>query len=140
MIDLQKIETFLSATQTLSFSETAKQLHVSQPAVSHQIKALEEDLDASLFERTGSGLRLTEAGRLLLPWARRLMRDSSDLQAIMSSRRDAAGELRIACSTTAGKYVLPQLAARFRSSFPAIQVRILACGPAGAQGYGRLNS
>ncbi|MFN2120033.1 MAG: LysR substrate-binding domain-containing protein [Anaerolineales bacterium] len=129
MIDLQKIETFLSATQTLSFSETAKQLHVSQPAVSHQIKALEEDLDATLFERTGSGLRLTEAGRLLLPWAKRLMRDSSDLQAIMSSRRDAAGELRIACSTTAGKYVLPQLAARFRSSFPAIQVRILACGP-----------
>ena len=129
MIDLQKIETFLSATETLSFSDTAKQLHLSQPAVSHQIRALEEDLDATLFERSGAGLRLTEAGRMLLPWAKRLMRDSGDLQAIMSSRRSAVGELRIACSTTAGKYVLPQLAARFRSSFPDIQVRILACGP-----------
>ncbi len=129
MIDLQKIETFLSATETLSFSDTAKQLHLSQPAVSHQIRALEEDLDATLFERSGAGLRLTEAGRMLLPWAKRLMRDSGDLQAIMSSRRSAVGELRIACSTTAGKYVLPQLAARFRSSFPDIQVQILACGP-----------
>jgi DNA-binding transcriptional LysR family regulator len=128
MVDLQRIETFLSATDTLSFSETAKQLHLSQPAVSHHIKLLEEELKVNLFERTGAGLRLTEAGHLLLPWARRLMRDSTDLQAMMSSMREVAGELRIACSTTAGKYVLPQLAARFRQKYRAIQVRILACG------------
>ncbi len=129
MVDLQKIETFLAAAQNLNFSETAKQLHLSQPTVSHHIKTLEEDLGAALFERTGTGLRLTEAGRLLLPWARRLLHDSADLQSMMSSLRDAAGELRIACSTTAGKYVLPQLAARFRQRYPGIQVSIPACGP-----------
>ncbi len=127
MIDLQKIETFLCAAGNLNFSETAKQLHLSQPTVSHQIKALEQELGASLFERTGAGLRLTEAGQLLLPRARKLLHDSASLEAMMSSLQEIAGELRIACSTTAGKYVLPQLAARFRMRYPGIQVRILAC-------------
>jgi len=129
MIDLQKIETFLSATETLNFSETAKQLHLSQPTVSHQIKTLEQELGTVLFERSGSGLRLTEAGQVLLPWARRLIHDTSDLQAMMSSLQEAVGELRIACSTTAGKYILPQLAARFQQKYPGIQIRIPACAP-----------
>jgi DNA-binding transcriptional LysR family regulator len=62
-----------------------------------------------------------------LPWARRLLHDTADLQAMMSSLQEIAGELQIACSTTAGKYVLPQLAARFRLRYPGIQVRIPTC-------------
>jgi DNA-binding transcriptional LysR family regulator len=127
MIDLQKIETFLCAAENLNFSETAKQLHLSQSTVSHQIKTLEQELGTALFERSGSGLRLTEAGQLLIPWARRLLHETSNLQAVMSSLQEVAGELRIACSTTAGKYVLPQLAARFRVRYPGIQIRIPAC-------------
>jgi DNA-binding transcriptional LysR family regulator len=129
MIDLQKIETFLCAAGNLNFSETAKQLHLSQPTVSHQIKTLEQELGTTLFERSSTGLRLTEAGQLLLPWARRLLQDTASLQAMMSSLQEVAGELRIACSTTAGKYVLPQLAARFRMRYPGIHVRIPACAP-----------
>ena len=129
MIDLQKIETFLCAADNLNFSETAKQLHLSQSTVSHQIKTLEQELGADLFERSGGRLRLTEAGQLLIPWARRLLHESSNLQAVMSSLQEVAGELRIACSTTAGKYILPQLAARFRMRYPGIQVRIPACAP-----------
>ncbi len=82
-----------------------------------------------LFDRSGNGLRLTDAGRLLLPWAHRLMRDTSDLESMMSSMQDVVGELCIACSTTAGKYVLPQLAARFRQRYPRIHVRIPGCAP-----------
>jgi len=130
MIDLQKIETFLRAAENLSLSETAKQLHLSQPAVSHQIKSLEQGLDTTLFTRSNTGLQLTEAGRLLLPWARRLLHDTNDLKEMMSSLHgDIVGELRIACSTTAGKYILPQMAARFSQQYPGIHVRILACGP-----------
>jgi DNA-binding transcriptional LysR family regulator len=127
MIDLQKIETFLCAAENLNFSETAKQLHLSQPTVSHQIKTLEQELGTILFERSGGGLRLTEAGQLLVPQARQLLHDTANLQAMMSSLQEVAGELRIACSTTAGKYVLPQLAARFRLRYPGIQIRIPAC-------------
>jgi len=129
MIDLQKIETFLCAAEKLNISEAAKQLHLSQPTVSHQIKVLEQELGTTLFIRSSTGLQLTEAGQLLLPWARRLLHDSANLQAMMSSLQEIAGELRIACSTTAGKYILPQLAARFRLRYPGIQVRIPACAP-----------
>jgi DNA-binding transcriptional LysR family regulator len=130
MIDIQKVETFLAAAEKLSLSEAAKQLHLSQPTVSHQIKVLEQELDATLFIRSNTGLQLTEAGRLLLPWARRLLHDTSNLKEMMSSLQgDIVGELRIACSTTTGKYILPQMAARFCQQYPGIKVRILACGP-----------
>jgi len=86
-------------------------------------------LGVALFIRSSTGLQLTEAGQLLLPWARRLLNDSSNLQAMMSSLQDVAGELRIACSTTAGKYILPNCSTRFRLRFPGIQVRIPACVP-----------
>jgi DNA-binding transcriptional LysR family regulator len=129
MIDIQKIEAFLCAAEKLNISEAAKQLHLSQPSVSHQIKLLERELGATLFIRSSTGLQLTESGQLLLPWARRLLDDSANIQAMMSSLQEIAGELRIACSTTAGKYILPQLAARFRLRYPGIQVRIPSCAP-----------
>jgi DNA-binding transcriptional LysR family regulator len=128
MIDPIKVETFLRAAETLNFSETAKLIHISQPSVSHQIKTLEQDLGVKLFERSGAGLRLTEAGRILLPWARRLLHDMNNIQEMMSSLEDeVVGDLHIACSTTAGKYILPQLAARFRQRYPGIQISIPAC-------------
>jgi DNA-binding transcriptional LysR family regulator len=130
MVDIQKIESFLRAAESASLSEAAKQLHLSQPTISHHIKALEQELNVTLFNRSNVGLQSTEAGRLLLPWARRLMHDTNDLREMMSSMQgDIVGELRIACSTTAGKYVLPQMAARFCQQYPGIHVRILACGP-----------
>lgn len=130
MVDIVKINTFVRAAETQSFSEAAKQLHMSQPTVSHHIKMLEQEMGVVLFSRTNTGLEMTEAGKVLLPWARRLLHDTNNLQAMMSSmQNDVVGELRIACSTTAGKYVLPQLAARFCQRYPGIKVRILACTP-----------
>ncbi len=130
MVDINKIETFLRAAETLNFSETAKQLHVSQPTVSHHIKTLEQEMGTVLFTRSNTGLHFTEAGRLLLPLARRLLHDTNNMQAMMASiQEDVVGELRITCSTTAGKYVLPQMAARFCQYFPGVKIRILACTP-----------
>ncbi|MFZ2095162.1 MAG: LysR family transcriptional regulator [Anaerolineales bacterium] len=128
MVDIDKLDTFLQAAETLNFSEAAKRLHLSQPTVSHHIKILEEGMGVVLFTRTNSGLQLTEEGRLLLPWARRLLHDTKNMQEMMESiKSDVVGELRISCSTTAGKYVLPQLAARFSRLHPGVKVRILAC-------------
>ena len=129
-MDTEKIETFLCAADNLSFSEAAKLLHLSQPSVSHQIKTLEQELGVELFKRSSSGLELTEGGRVLLPWARRLIHDSVNLREIMSSlEEDIVGDLRISCSTTAGKYVLPQMVARFCRHHPSIKARILTCRP-----------
>lgn len=130
MVDLQRIETFLHAAQNLNFSEAARVLHLSQPTVSHHIKTLEQELGVTLFERQGAAIKLTDAGRLMLPWAKRMLRDSIELQEMMESlKKGLAGELRIACSTTAGKYVLPQLAARFSIRHPNIRTQLLRCTP-----------
>ena len=128
--DLIKLKSFLHAAENLSFSEAAKQLHLSQPTISHHIKALERELGVELFIRSGATLKLTEAGRLLLPWAHKLIRQSIEMEKMMASlQQKVVGHLRLACSTTAGKYILPLLAARFRQRYPGIRVSILTCTP-----------
>lgn len=130
MIDLMKLKTFIYAAENLNFSEAAKRLHLTQSTVSHHIKMLEESLGGELFSRSGHMLKLTETGRLLLPWAHKLVYQAIQLEELMASRhKETSGHLRIACSTTAGKYILPQLAARFCKRYPGIQVSILACTP-----------
>ena len=128
MIDLSRLKVFIYAAESLSFSEAAKQMHLTQPTVSHHIKTLERTLGVELFTRSGHTLKLTEAGRLLLPFAHKLTHQASEVQEMMASLQEGiVGHLRIACSTTAGKFVLPQLAARFCQRFPGIRVSILAC-------------
>ena len=130
MLDLLKLHAFLYAAEGLSFSKAARRLHVTQPTVSHHIKNLEHELGVDLFERSGSELQLTEAGRALLPWARKLIRQAVDVQEMMDSlQNEIVGSLRIACSTTTGKYLLPQLAARFHDRYPWVKVAILSCTP-----------
>jgi DNA-binding transcriptional LysR family regulator len=128
MIDLMKIDVFLHVADNLSFSGAARQMHLSQPTISHHVKMLEHEFGVDLFDRSGPGLHLTEAGRLLLPWARKLMRESIEMQKMMASLQDKiVGHLRIACSTTTGKYILPQLAARFHKRYPWVKVSIMSC-------------
>lgn len=128
MIDLTRLESFVLAAEAGSFSEAAKHLHLTQPTISHHIKGLEQDFGVSLFDRAGGQAQLTQAGRLLLPLARRLLRQATEVRDIMAScRTEVAGQLRIACSTTAGKYILPLLAARFQQRHPGIRVHILPC-------------
>ncbi len=130
MTDTLKLQSFITAAESLSFSEAAKHLHLTQPTISYHIKSLEQEMGVNLFDRSGGRLQLTEAARLLLPWARKLVHQSNEMQEMISSLADGVvGQLRIACSTTAGKYVLPQMAARFCKRYPKIQVRILACMP-----------
>jgi DNA-binding transcriptional LysR family regulator len=128
MIEFSRLEVFLYAAEHLSFTEAARQLHLTQPTISHHIQSLEQELGVSLFERAGTGLRLTEAGNLMLPWARKLIRESIEMQEMVASLQNrVAGTLRIACSTTTGKYLLPQLAARFHNQFPGVTIAILSC-------------
>ena len=128
MIDPTKLQAFLFAAQSLSFSEAARHLNVTQPTISHHIKGLERDFGVELFDRSSSKLKLTEAGHLLLPWAHRIVHESLELQQMMGSLHEQiAGHIRIACSTTTGKYILPQFAGRFRAQHANVQISIFAC-------------
>lgn len=128
MVEFSQLKVFLLVVQNLSFTEAARHLHVSQPTVSRAIRSLEQELDVTLFDRHGSKAQLTDAGCLLIPWARKLILQSNEMKVMMSSlQTELVGELRIACSTSAGKYILPRLAARLNSRHPGVSIAILTC-------------
>lgn len=128
MLDINRLNVFIQVAATQSCSEAAKRLHLSQPTVSKHIQNLEAELDVKLFDREGAQLHITNAGMTLLPWARKMVRQSTQVQEMMQSMQESVvGQLRIACTTTPGKYVLPHLAARFRQHYPGVQIFIQPC-------------
>jgi DNA-binding transcriptional LysR family regulator len=128
--DLIKLKSFVHAAEALNFSNAADHMHLTQPTISHHIKTLERGLGVELFVRSGSNLQLTEAGRLLLPRAHEIIHQAIEIQEMLASlQEEIAGDLRLACSTTAGKYILPLLAARFCRRYHGIRVSILTCTP-----------
>ena len=130
MFDITRLQVFIQAAETLNFSEAAKRLNLSQPTVSHHIKALERKIGAELFERAKGHLHLTQAGRFLLPNARQLVRQAVSFQELVESmKEDVVGDLRIACSTTVGKYLLPRFAVRLRHLHPGINISVVKCAP-----------
>lgn len=125
MLDVYELKVFLTAAETENFSETARQLSLTQPAVSMQMRALEKKLGFSLFHRAGRSLALTEQGRVLVPMARDMVKRSIQIEEELEALKgDVIGNLKIGCSTTTGKYYLPSLVARFRQRYPKVQVVI----------------
>jgi len=129
MLSLAELRVFLIAAETENFSETARQLGISQPAVSMQIRALESRMDMDLFQRSGRSVALTEAGQAMIPMARDLCHRAVSLEEAMASLEgDVVGMLKLVCTTTAGKYVLPRLLARFREVNKRVEVACLVVG------------
>ncbi len=123
MLDAHQLNVFLVASKTLNFTKAAQLLHMSQPSVSQHIKSLEQHFGINLFERTSRQLRLSDAGEALLPLAQEMVSQSVRIEEEMVSLRGKIfGHLRVGCSTTPGKYVLPQLLARFHNRHPMVKV------------------
>lgn len=114
-----RLRVFITAAKTLNFTKCAEQLYISQPAVSKHIGELESRYKVQLFERSGSRLALTEAGRVMLEHAERIADGYRRLQYEMDLFTDRlGGELKVGASTTIAQYVLPQVLARLRPGFP----------------------
>jgi DNA-binding transcriptional LysR family regulator len=126
MLSLSEIRVFLIAAETENFSETARRVGISQPAVSMQIRSLEEQLGVDLFHRSGRSVALTDAGEALIPLARDLIHRAISVQEAMASMvGEVVGLLKFVCTTTAGKYVLPRLLARFQEAHPRVEMACL---------------
>ncbi len=122
MVEVHELEVFIAAAEFENFSAAARKLHLSQPAISFQIQALEQRLNVQLFQRTGRRIALTEAGRDLLPMAREMVSLSARIEETMCAQQGIVkGQLIIGCSTSPGKYVLPHLIGAFRKQFPDVQ-------------------
>lgn len=124
-MDTQSLEAFLAVAEANSFSTAAERLHLTQPAVSKRIAALERQLDTPLFDRIGRRPQLTEAGRALLPRARRILLDVRDARRTIDDLRGSvAGTLRLAISHHLGLHRLPPHLAHYAHEHPAVRLDI----------------
>jgi len=122
-MELRHLRYFVAVAETLSFGRAARALNLSQPPLSRQIRALEDELGTALFARTRRSVRLTSAGAALLPEARRLLREADGLKA--GALRLAAGEvgtLALGFIAVAAYNLLPDLAPEFRRRHPGVKL------------------
>jgi len=124
-MNLHHLKVFLAVADAGSISAGAERLHISQPAVTREIRDLEASLDLRLFDRQPRGVRLTEGGLRLHDYARRIFALE---RAAERDLRDFAqleqGELHLGASATLGAYLLPPLLTRFRALHPQIFVSL----------------
>lgn len=120
-----QLEVFCAIAHHLSYVRVASLLHLTQPAVSQQVKALEATLGVRLVARSGRGIALTPAGEEILPYAERLLKTlratGPVVQEIHALER---GAVTVGASTSAGAYVVPQLLASFHAVRPGIQLTL----------------
>lgn len=122
-----RLVVFRAVAEQLSFRKAAEELYLTQPAVSLQIKALEEDLGVQLFDRTGSRIALTPAGSTLLDFAERvhaLLVQAE--QQVTAHSGEHAGHLALGASTTIAQYVLPRLLSGFCREHPRVQPSLIS--------------
>jgi len=117
----RRLQVFHAVAKHLSFTKAAETLFMTQPAVTFQIKQLEEHLNQRLFDRAQGRISLTPAGQIALDYAERILALSSELDTRLKEMSgQAAGPLLIGASMTIGEYVLPQLIGSFKARFPAV--------------------
>ncbi len=123
-LTLRQIRIFLSAAKHMSFSRAAEELHISAPAISLQIKEMEDDIGVSLFTREKRKVELTPAGEYFLLYARRVVSTLNEANTMMERFRGTEVKaLKIGVVSTA-KYFIPQMLMEFKKDYPILQIKI----------------
>ena len=122
-----RLVVFRAVAEQLSFRKAAEELYLTQPAVSLQIKALEEDLGVQLFDRSGAHITITPAGRVLLDYAVQvnvlLVQAEHEIAALSGEH---SGQLALGASTTIAQYVLPRLLGEFCREYPRVHPTLVS--------------
>jgi DNA-binding transcriptional LysR family regulator len=122
-----RLKVFRAVAENLSFRKAGEALYLTQPAVTLQIKMLESELGVKLFERRSSGVLLTEAGKVLLPFANQLHQLALEAEGQLARLHGGtSGELILGASTTIAQYVLPAALAEFARSYPDIHLQVFS--------------
>src|ERR1700683_49468 len=125
-MELQQLRYFCAIADTGSFSRAALQTHVSQPSLSQQIRKLEDELGARLFDRLGRAVRLTELGQAFLPGARAVLRDLEAARSEVFERKaGTAGSVCVGVIPTIAPYFLPPVLATFSLKYPQVRLTVV---------------
>jgi DNA-binding transcriptional LysR family regulator len=122
---LDQFRIFQAVAKHGGFNRASKYLRLSQPAISINIKKLEEDLGIKLFERLGRSVRLTGAGRVVEEYATRLSGTLSEMRQVIEDMKGLeVGQLRCGAATTVGIYLLPRILVQFKKRFPKVETQL----------------
>lgn len=122
-LNFHQLHIFYTVAEKGSFSHAAQALHMTQPAVTMQVQSLEEYFGTKLFLRSTKKIELTEAGRTLLPYAKRSIDLMKETDISMSKfTHMLEGRLHLGASLTVGEYILPRLLGPFSQEYPNISV------------------
>jgi DNA-binding transcriptional LysR family regulator len=118
-----RLKVFRAVAEHLNFHKAAEQLFLTQPAVTLQIKALEDDLGVRLFDRAAGRISLTRQGSVLLSYASKIAGLAAEAEQELgcADARGASGDLSLGASTTIAQYVLPRLLVAFLAEYPRVQ-------------------
>jgi len=121
----RRLHVFFSVARLLSFTKAAESLHMTQPAVTFQVRQLEEHFNTRLFDRTHNRISLTEAGTKVYEYAERIFQLYNELE---NSVRELTGEISgiliLGASTTIAEYMLPALLGDFKAKYPDVNLRL----------------
>ena len=124
-LDSRQLRAFASLARTGSFTLAAKELYLSQSAVSHSMKALEQDVGCRLLDRLGKKVLLTQAGEQLLHHAQKILSEMSQARdSLRQLGKWGRARLRVGASTTACQYILPAVLREFKESFPQCLINV----------------
>ncbi|XOV81858.1 MAG: LysR family transcriptional regulator [bacterium] len=124
-MNFNDLATFNAVAQTASFSSAAEMLHITQPAVSKRIQALEQRFGVRLFDRVGKQVHLTQAGAALLPQAQLMLATLADTEKqLLNLAQNVAGRLTLATSHHIGLHRLAPVLKRFVTLYPQVQINI----------------
>lgn len=126
-MELRQLKTFRTVATLRSFHQAANVLHYAQSTVSEQIRTLEEDLNVSLFIRSGKQIMLTEAGELLLQYAQQILELEDEIKTEVTKLNEPQGSLTIRIPETMSIYYVPPLIKQFHQQFPKIRLNFNGC-------------
>ena len=121
----RRLQVFHTVARLLSFTKAAETLHMTQPAVTFQVRQLEEYFNTRLFDRTHNRISLTDAGRRVFEYADRIFSLYGEMEnAVRAMTGEISGVLLIGASTTIAEYMLPALLGDFKSKYPDVNIHL----------------
>ena len=121
----RRLQVFHTVARLLSFTKAAEELHMTQPAVTFQVRQLEEQFNTRLFDRTHNRISLTDAGSRVFTYAEQIFQLYGEMDnAVRELTGDISGVLILGASTTIAEYMLPVLLGAFKSKHPEVTIRL----------------
>jgi len=121
----RRLQVFHTVARLLSFTKAAETLHMTQPAVTFQVRQLEEYFNTRLFDRTHNRISLTEAGERVYEYAAKIFHLYDEMESsVRELTGDISGVLMLGASTTIAEYMLPALLGDFKSQYPEVNIRL----------------